>query len=254
MLEDIRRSQERLRRELLSGQASILSELRSLRQAWQGRQSSEHTTADSMSFHRLSRGLEDITDSVTKNIEGLTAAFRETTGQVGEAFSSSAVGSAAVPPSPSALSGNRGRRRESLGVRFSSQRVSLHRGSTADPAEEEEHHREEHRLPSSSNAAAFMVETASRRLSEPRPAAKSSARRLSSTVDSGEPPGEEATSSANSEQVQAFVGTASGSTGARASWHNHVWVEATQGTASGSSSGPANSMASAALVSRDEGF
>eukprot|EP00930_Biecheleria_cincta_P075607 TRINITY_DN6278_c0_g1_i2.p2 TRINITY_DN6278_c0_g1~~TRINITY_DN6278_c0_g1_i2.p2 ORF type:complete len:285 (-),score=75.79 TRINITY_DN6278_c0_g1_i2:26-850(-) len=264
LLEDIRRNQEQLRRELLSGQASILSELRSLRQAWQARQSGSGQNAaaaharGSLSFESLSRGLEDITDSVTKNIEGLTAVFRET--KTGEASSSAAAGPGAALPTPSALSGARGsRRRESLGhqaVRFSDQRVSLHRGSAssmvsaAAAADEEDQHEEERRLSgSSSDAAAFMVGSVFERSGDPRKASEAPAKRLSSTVDSAEPLGAEGASSASSEQVKAFVDTAPAST-ARASRDSEVQDEAPQGSASGS----AHNTATEALMPRDEGF
>lgn len=90
LLEELRRSQDRLRKEVLSGQAMILTEIRSLHQFWKDQlgagQSSPAGAADGISTARssekfnsvnegLSKGLEDFTSTMVKNIEDLTSVF-----------------------------------------------------------------------------------------------------------------------------------------------------------------------------------
>eukprot|EP00439_Symbiodinium_sp_Y106_P085030 s1782_g27.t1 len=93
LLEELRRSQDRLRKEVLAGQAAILSELRSLHQYWKqqlgpgaaqglGEDPAEpevqelavsKVSGEEAVERRLSEGLQDFTDSIVQSIEGLSS-------------------------------------------------------------------------------------------------------------------------------------------------------------------------------------
>ncbi|CAJ1387773.1 unnamed protein product [Effrenium voratum] len=169
LLEELRRSQDRLRKEVLSGQALILNEIRSLHQYWKDQlgvpsspgpgvpsspgpgAEAEKKAADGKGAkvarpsisEGLSKGLEEFTDSVVKNIEGLTSVFAENIGRHGD-----------VPHLPTP------KKRDSQSVRFAEQRVSLHRATLAG-AEVEELLLDKEERPRSSqvDAAAFMPAT-----------------------------------------------------------------------------------------------
>ncbi|CAK9066205.1 unnamed protein product, partial [Durusdinium trenchii] len=101
LLQELRRSQDRLRKEVLNGQAMILSELRSLHDFWKdqlgigqslpsrpldadrdvldvvARGADREVDSGRFGPDGLSKDVEEFTESVIKNIEGLTSVFAD---------------------------------------------------------------------------------------------------------------------------------------------------------------------------------